>query len=406
MAVTPLIAMSGRAPTPDKTFSNVLLNLGRIEDIKTAQARAEVTEAEAPIRQRLLEAQTTTAEAAVPSEQERFNQRNREKVASVANISRVILPDLQAGNIESVTQKLQQRAQELSAANIPNKNTLAAIELAQKDPQQLMQASVAAIREDEIVNPRKQATGLASAKTEVLESGATIQALPSGEVKVKNPLGIEVTGQDRLDVLREAREQEQKKIQERADVTVSTERRVQQVKAASKTADKAFGMVEKIRQNITNLREVTPLIGQGATTGPIVSLFPSIKAETIKLEQLQRRLGLDVVGATTFGALSKGELDLAKSVALPLGLEGDALIQWTNDTIAAKEKLANYYEEQALFLGQGNTQRDWLKHKRAELKRIMGGATEADIRQTMKANNMTRPQVLQELKRRNLSGGT
>jgi hypothetical protein len=251
------------------------------------------------------------------------------------------------------------------------------------------------------------AGGLASAKTEILESGATIQALPDGSVEVKDASGNPVTGQARLDVLERNRQQKQTRLKKEADITVSTARRVEQVKNAQETSNKAFGLVDKIRQNITNLQAVTPLIGQGASTGPISSLFPSIKAETIKLENLQKRLGLDVVGATTFGALSKGELDLAKAVALPLGLEGDALIQWVNDAIEAKEKLAAFYEEQAIFLSQGNIQADWLKFKRAELKSTLdqAGATEQDVRRTMKDNNMTRPEVLQELKRRNANGG-
>ena len=65
MAVTPNILLSGRKPTPDKTFSNILLDLGRIEDIKTAQA-------EAPIRQRLLEAQTGTVGDEFPQQCERL----------------------------------------------------------------------------------------------------------------------------------------------------------------------------------------------------------------------------------------------------------------------------------------------------------------------------------------------
>jgi len=245
------------------------------------------------------------------------------------------------------------------------------------------------------------AMGLASAKTVILDSGATIQALPNKQVEVRNPSGEIVTGQARLDVLEEDRIQRQTQLQNQADRTVNTARRVEQVKKASETASKAFDMVDKIKLNIDNLRQVTPLIGQGANTGPIDVYFPSFKKETIELENLQKRLGLDVVGATTFGALSKGELDLAKAVALPLNLQGDALIEWVNKAIAAKEKLATYYEDQAIFLSQGNTQGDWLKMKKDELKATMGDATEGDIRQAMRDNNMTRPQVLAEMKRKN-----
>jgi len=404
MPINPLISLQAKAPDISQAFSNALLNVGRIDQLR--QSRAE-----APMRSRILESQAQTAEAGVPTQQQRINQADLNRMQSVVQGA------VQLNRLPSTIDKLNfarnRRAQLIEQQKSdPSVNTedtdLYINKLESGDiagAQALLDNTVRVGQQLGIIKPQTGTTGLASAKTEILESGASIQALPSGEVQVTDPSGRVVQGEERAAVLQEAKTQEQEKRQEKADITVETTRRTEQVKKATATADKAFGMVDKLRQNIANLKEVTPLIGEGASTGPISSLFPSIKASTIKLEQLQKRLGLDVVGATTFGALSKGELDLAKAVALPLGLEGDELIKWTNDAIAAKEKLANYYEDQAIFLGQGNTQADWLKFKREELKQTLGGATEADVRRTMKDNNMTRPQVLQELKRRNASGG-
>jgi hypothetical protein len=394
MAANPLIALQAKVPDVGQAFSNVLTNLGNIEKLR-----------QAPARQQLLEAQTAQAQADVPTEQEiRF----KSVVNAAVDLNR--LPT----DADKLTFAKNRRAQLLEAG----KETGAPVNTEETDlyisklesgdtvgAQALLDNTINAGRQMGIVGAATGTTGLASAKTEILESGATIQALPTGETVVRDPSGKIAQGEERLDVLKEAQTQVQEKRQREADVTVSTAKRVEQVKKATQTADKAFGMVENLRQNISNLKEVVPLIGQGANTGPIVQMFPSVKAATVKLENLQKRLSLDVVGAVTFGALSKGELDLAKAVAIPLGLEGDELIKWTNDTIAAKEKLANYFEEQAIFLGQGNTQADWLKLKKDELKATIGDATEADIRRTMKDNNMTRPQVIEELKRRRLSGG-
>lgn len=391
--VNPLIQFQSKQPTADK-FGNALMNIQNIE--KTSALREQL-----PIETRALEAKTATAEAAVPSAEQQFSEQEKVHSASVAEISRQIIPSLKSGNVDVVVQQLQERLEKKRAAGVDTQNTEAAIELAQTNPTELLRRSEIAVDVDERVNKK---TGQASAKTEILESGATIQALPSGEVIVKNKQGENVTGDARLDVLEEARAAKIKAQQARADITVSTARRVKDVEKATATADKAFGMVDKLRENIANLEQVTPLIGEGADTGPISQLFPSVKAATVKLEQLQKRLSLDVVGAVTFGALSKGELDLAKAVALPLGLKGDDLIEWTNDTIAAKKKLANYFEGQAIFLGDGKSQSDWLKFKRAELKSAIGDASEVDIRKTMRDNNMTRPEVITELKRRNVSG--
>ncbi len=252
----------------------------------------------------------------------------------------------------------------------------------------------------------KTKEGLASAISEFLEGGGTRKVLPNGKEEVTNRFGEVVTGQAAVDVIDRSAKIKADREKATQDLRVETERSIQQVKNAESTSKSAFETVDKLRQHITNLEKVIPLVGEGANTGPITDLFPSIKAATIKLKQLQKRLGLDVVGAAKFGALSAGELDLALSVALPTNLQGDDLIDWTNDAIAAKRKLATYFEDQAIFLSNGGTQAGWLEKQRTDLSSLLSraNATEQDIRQTMKDNNMSRPQVLEELKRRFPSG--
>lgn len=255
----------------------------------------------------------------------------------------------------------------------------------------------------------KQATGVggdkqfaASAVSKLLEGGGTRKILPDGNEEIRNRFNQIVTGQDAVDVLERSAKIIADKEEATQDLRVETERSLKQVRNAENTSNKAFDAIDKLRQNISNLEQVVPLIGEGANTGPISRLFPSVKAATIKLEQLQKRLSLDVVGSVTFGALSKGELDLAQAVAIPLGLEGDPLIQWVNDTISAKRKLMNYLEDQAIFLSNGGTQTEWLQKLRAELEGLLvrASATEEDIVETMALEKMTRSQVLDELKRR------
>lgn len=60
--------------------------------------------------------------------------------------------------------------------------------------------------------------GLASAKTEILDSGATIKVLPNGETEVTNPAGDVVTGQARLDVLKDSRQQGLATFQQEKDI--------------------------------------------------------------------------------------------------------------------------------------------------------------------------------------------
>lgn len=124
----------------------------------------------------------------------------------------------------------------------------------------------------------------------------------------------------------------------------------------AKLIDKGFESIQAIDTNVRNLGKAIAAIDEGASTGAIESRFaPTIRASTIKLEQIQKLLGLDVIGSVTFGALSKGELDLALETALPTGLQPPELRQWLEDKKAAQEKLRAYYSNQIDFLDQGGT---------------------------------------------------
>lgn len=133
--------------------------------------------------------------------------------------------------------------------------------------------------------------------------------------------------------------------------------------AAAKQAEVAFAKVDQINGNLKNLDDAIAALESGAQVGPISDLFPSVRQSTIELLNVQSRLGLDVVGAVTFGALSKGELDLALQTALPTKLDDKDLLQWVKDKSASQAKLSQYFNDQAVFLSQpGNTQADWLEY--------------------------------------------
>jgi hypothetical protein len=143
----------------------------------------------------------------------------------------------------------------------------------------------------------------------------------------------------------------------------------------AKTIDKGFESIQKIDKNIANMELAITAIDEGASTGAIESrFFPSFRESTLKLEALQKELALDVIGAVTFGALSKGELDLAREVALPTNLEPAALRQKLIDRTAAQKKLRGYYQEQIDFLDEGGSIAGFMRSKR----RQGGGSPEVD----------------------------
>jgi hypothetical protein len=138
-----------------------------------------------------------------------------------------------------------------------------------------------------------------------------------------------------------------------------------ELKGASrgKAIDAGFARIGKITTNIRNLDRAIKAVEAGAGTGAIEKNFPSIRAASVELDQIQGELALDVIGAVTFGALSEGELNLAKQIALPTGLDGPQLIKHLQDRQAAQSKLRDYFQEQVDFLDQGGSVAGFLREK-------------------------------------------
>jgi hypothetical protein len=140
------------------------------------------------------------------------------------------------------------------------------------------------------------------------------------------------------------------------------------MKNAVTKAEKGYAEVAIIRGNaLTYQQAIDAVINDGANTGAIVSRFPSLTDGGKKLEQAQNVLSLDIVQSTTFGALSKGELDLAKATAIPSGLTEEALVEWIKSKMAADEKVANIIEEASDYMGiTGNTISGYYREKRKQ----------------------------------------
>jgi hypothetical protein len=137
--------------------------------------------------------------------------------------------------------------------------------------------------------------------------------------------------------------------------------------SAIKASGDAFESLAKVNTNIANIDDAIAAIDAGAQTGAVQSFLPSVRASSVALDNVQRRMGLDVIGAVTFGALSKGELDLALDTALPTKLGPLELKKWLIDKKTAQQKLAKYLDEAAIYLGTpGNTRAGWAKKRKEE----------------------------------------
>jgi len=132
------------------------------------------------------------------------------------------------------------------------------------------------------------------------------------------------------------------------------------------TIDKGYESIQLIDKGLGNIDRAIQAVRDGASTGKIASKFPSIARAAVELEQIADSMALDVIGSVTLGAISEAELDLARQVALPVGLKGEDLIQHLIARKAAQIKLRGYLEEQVDFLDQGGTIPKFLRMKKAQ----------------------------------------
>ncbi|MBL4752026.1 MAG: hypothetical protein JKY52_00290 [Flavobacteriales bacterium] len=155
----------------------------------------------------------------------------------------------------------------------------------------------------------------------------------------------------------------------RAEIAEAKKRGEGKGTLAGKTIDKGFTAIGKIRANLFNIDRAIAALDKGADTGAVSRFLPSVRASTVELNQIQNELALDVVGATTFGALSAGELALARETALPTGLSPAALKEFLVNKKTAQTKLSNYFQQQIEFLEDGGTVVEFLRQQ--------GGGAEA-----------------------------
>ena len=194
----------------------------------------------------------------------------------------------------------------------------------------------------------------------ILQDNVTNATTAAGKADAKRKLNnfIEIKASDLKYI--EAREKAklQPKIEAAPLIAGATEQGKQSVIASGK----AFESLAKIGQSIANIDDAIAALESGANTGPIYAMLPSIRESSIALDNVQRRMGLDVIGSVTFGALSKGELDLALATAIPKNMRPVALRKWLITKRSAQQKLSRYLSKAAIYLGTpGNTVASWAK---------------------------------------------
>ena len=174
------------------------------------------------------------------------------------------------------------------------------------------------------------------ANTKTYPNGLTISVFQDGSKRVSGPDGTILEGPAATEAIQAAQADELRQ----AELT----------EFKTKSAAAKAGMVQSTVNNILNvdssLRNMaraknalrTAIANGQNITGLVTQFFPDVSVEAAELRNARNALGLDVVGSVTFGALSKGELDLALSQGLPLGLNEPQLLEFIERREAAMRK--------------------------------------------------------------------
>lgn len=207
-------------------------------------------------------------------------------------------------------------------------------------------------------------------------NGTTVTVFTDGKKEVTDATGAVLSGPDAQTAVQaaiaseaemrggNAAAVEEGKLETKIDLGGEAAASEEAGKQAIAKSGEAFDSLNKVRGNIANVNVAIQALDDGANAGAIAKYFPDITAASASLTNAMNRLGLDVIGSVTFGALSEGEMKLAMETAVPRNLGEADLRQWLVDKKAAQEKAAEALTAAAIYLGTpGNTLAGWLESK-------------------------------------------
>lgn len=242
--------------------------------------------------------------------------------------------------------------------------------------------------------------------SKILPGGVVVSVMNDGSRSVRDAEGNELTGQQAARAVAEAErsgidlrgEAEAAAAGARARVRGATEPGITadvtraEVEARSRNTaiDEASKSIPKMESMVSTYRRALELVKSGAGTGAIERFMPSFRAASVELDQLQKQGALDVIGAVTLGAISEGELDLVKQVAIPVGLNERELAGWLQRRIDAQGKLIKYLDDQIEYLNQGGTVAGWRTEYR---RRNAAGGTQLPTADQIRAERDRRRQA-------------
>lgn len=111
------------------------------------------------------------------------------------------------------------------------------------------------------------------------------------------------------------------------------------VKIDLQAAETAGEKLKSLHALQAQMKKGLQAFDEGAETGPISQYLPSVRASTIKLENVVDNLALSDIGNYSFGALSEAEGNWLRAANLPMGLNEDEGRAWLQKRYEATQRM-------------------------------------------------------------------
>lgn len=209
------------------------------------------------------------------------------------------------------------------------------------------------------------------------DNSGSVLTMRDGSLVVKTVGGETLTGQAATDYVSKAgatyAQQQQDIYGARRAGTLEADVELGGAAEAAKTEGKMrpemardfFNQSALVKSNITNLNDAITAIDQGAQSGIVYNMLPNITEASASLNNAMNRMGLDVIGSVTFGALSEGEMRLAMETAVPRNLSETQLRSWLVKKRDAQQRALEALNNAALWFAGGGTLEGYLQEQGA-----------------------------------------
>lgn len=306
--------------------------------------------------------------AEAKSKFEMMDDKSQQRFKSVALAASELLPSLEKGDIAMTNKLMDLRRQDLISQGLPTEDTDQFQQLVNADPElakhQARNAIQTAKMAGAIDTPEGSQVPFQFLGTQIIKNSdgklvnmTQVANRQTGQINVvETPVDGQIVSKNLGETANDVRERKVlTKFQEKSSAF------------AQKASADAFAQIQPMRETIRLYDEALDILDSGADTGAVASRLVSITDLAVKLDNVQSRLGLNVIRNTTFGSLSEAELKFALSSALPQNLTPKELAKWLEDKRAVQEKMIGYITDSAIYLGQhGNSVAGWMQLKKEE----------------------------------------